>query len=40
MIGGIIVPVSKFELLAPYLGLAALMAVAIAAVMVRRRRGA
>jgi len=31
-VGGYIVPVSKFELLAPYVGLAALMAVAVAAV--------
>ena len=37
-VGGIIVPVSKVELLAPWIGLAALMAVAIAAVVIRRRR--
>jgi len=38
-IGGVIVPVSKLELLAPWVGLAALVAVAVAAVVVRRRRG-
>ena len=37
-VGGIIVPVSKVELLAPWIRLAALMAVAVAAVQVRRRR--
>jgi len=36
-VGGVIVPVSKVELLAPWLGLAALMAATIAAVVVRRR---
>ena len=36
-VGGVIVPVSKVELLAPWVGLAALMAVAVAAVVVRRR---
>jgi len=36
-VGGVIVPVSKVELLAPWLGLAALMAAMIAAVVVRRR---
>jgi len=39
-VGGYIVPVSKVELLAPWVGLAALMAVAVAAVVVSRRRGA
>jgi len=39
-VGGYIVPVSRFELLAPYLGLAALMVMAVAAVVVRRRKGA
>ena len=36
-VGGVIVPVSKVELLAPWVGLAALMAAMIAAVVVRRR---
>jgi len=36
-VGGVIVPVSKVELLAPWVGLAALMAVAVAAVVVRLR---
>ena len=36
-VGGVIMPVSKVELLAPWLGLAALMAATIAAVVVRRR---
>lgn len=36
-VGGIIVPVSRLELLAPWVGLASLMAVVIAAVVVRRR---
>lgn len=36
-VGGYIVPVSKLELLAPWIGLAALMAIALAAVVVRRR---
>jgi len=36
--GGYIVPVSKVELLAPWLGLAALVAMAVAAVVVRRHR--
>ena len=40
-VGGIIVPVSKVELLAPWMGLAALIVAAVAAVVVvRRRRGA
>ena len=37
-VGGIIVPVNKVELLAPWLGLAALMVAAVAAAVVRRRR--
>ena len=37
-IGGVIVPVNKLELLAPWLGLAVLMVVTIAAVAVKRRR--
>jgi len=37
-VGGYIVPVSKVELLAPWVGLAALMAMAMA-VVIRRRRG-
>ena len=36
-VGGVIMPVSKVELLAPWLGLAALMAATVAAVVVRRR---
>jgi hypothetical protein len=39
-IGGIIVPMSKVELLAPYMGLAALLSlVALTVALVRRRRG-
>ena len=38
LVGGVIVPVSRVELLAPWLGLAALMAVAVAAVAIKRRR--
>ena len=37
-VGGLIVPVNKLELLAPWLGLAVLMVVTIAAVAVKRRR--
>ena len=36
-VGGIIVPVNKFELLAPWLGLASLMAMAVAAVVFKKR---
>ena len=38
-VGGIIVPVNKLELLAPWLGRIAVMIATIAAVVVRRRRG-
>jgi hypothetical protein len=38
-VGGVIVPVSKLELLAPWLGLVALMVVAVAAAVARLRRG-
>ena len=37
-IGGIALPVNRFELLAPWIGLLALMGVVVAAVVVRRRR--
>ena len=36
---GVIVPVNRLKLLALWLGLAALMAMAVVAVVVRRRRG-
>ena len=36
-VGGVMVPVNKVELLAPWMGLAALMVAAVAAVVVRRR---
>ena len=37
-IGGVIMSVNRLEILAPWLGLAALMVAMIAAVMVRRHR--
>jgi len=37
-VGGFIVPVNRLELLAPWVGLAAVMAVAVAVALVRRRR--
>jgi len=37
-VGGVIVPVSKVEVLAPWLGLAAVMVLAVAAMVLRRRR--
>jgi len=37
-VGGVIVPVSKVELLAPWVGLAALMALAVVAAVVRRQK--
>jgi hypothetical protein len=39
-VGGIVVPVSKLGLVAPWMGLAALAVVAVAAVVVRRRQSA
>jgi hypothetical protein len=36
-VGGYLMPVNKVELLAPWLGLAALLVVATAAVVLRRR---
>ena len=36
-VGGVIIPVNKFDVLAPWLGLAVVMAVAIAALIMRRR---
>jgi hypothetical protein len=39
-VGGVIVPVNKVGLLAPWMGLAALAVVAVAAVVVRRRQSA
>ena len=37
-VGGVIMPVSKVELLAPWVGLAALMALAVVAAVVRRQK--
>lgn len=37
-VGGVILPVNKLELLAPYMGLAALMVAAVAAVAFKKRR--
>jgi len=37
-VGGYALPVNRFELLAPWIGLAALMGVVGAAVVIRRRR--
>jgi len=37
-VGGVIVPVNRLELLAPWMGLAALMTVAVAAVSIVGRR--
>jgi len=39
-VGGVVVPVNRLALLAPWMGLAALMAVAVAAVVLRRRKSA
>lgn len=38
-VGGVIVPLSRLELLAPWLGLMTVMVVPIAAAVIRRRRG-